>query len=289
MHPAPLLPASLAARADAVASLIRERLDTPERADAHAVRAAGQTDMSFWTGASLSEGYAGLALLHLHASRGARDETDRKRSLDRAFAFVRAAFSATQESPLTHPGLFDGMAGLAFVLQDVSVDEQRFLPSLARLHEQLARHTLAMELPRRSGAVAGHHFDLVYGSAGVLAQLCAAPSTTPLVEQALERCLDHLVWVGNERRWAVGGRLCTGMSHGAAGIAAALAAAWRHGHRLPGQRLVLDRLVEWLLWAGTAEGRRLQWPKELPSDSRVAPGVLPSRCWPWPPRQATRP
>ncbi|MCZ0995289.1 hypothetical protein O1L44_22400 [Streptomyces noursei] len=256
MHPSPLLPPELAARANAVASVIRERLDSPAGADAHAARAAGQSDLSFWNGASLSEGHAGLALLHLHAARTAERGAEGEWSRDRAFSFVRAAFAATQEEALTHPGLFDGTAGLAFVLREVAADEPRFLPSLAALDEQLSRQVLAMELPRRPGAVAAHHYDLVYGCAGVLAHLCHVRPTTPLVEQALQRCLRYLMWVGADQRWAVEGRLDTGMSHGAAGIAAALATAWRHGHRLPGQRLVLDRLVAWLLEVGSRGGRQ---------------------------------
>ncbi|MFD9296559.1 hypothetical protein ACFWB1_15755, partial [Streptomyces goshikiensis] len=107
----PSLPAGLAARAEAVAGLIAERLDTPARADAAAVRAARQSDVSFWASASLSEGHAGLALLHRHAA-------GREEGQGRARAFTRAAFAATGQSPLHHPGLFDGTAGLAFALQD---------------------------------------------------------------------------------------------------------------------------------------------------------------------------
>ncbi|MEU5300503.1 lanthionine synthetase LanC family protein [Streptomyces noursei] len=280
MHPSPLLPPELAARANAVASVIRERLDSPAGADAHAARAAGQSDLSFWNGASLSEGHAGLALLHLHAARTAERGAEGEWSRDRAFSFVRAAFAATQEEALTHPGLFDGTAGLAFVLREVAADEPRFLPSLAALDEQLSRQVLAMELPRRPGAVAAHHYDLVYGCAGVLAHLCHVRPTTPLVEQALQRCLRYLMWVGADQRWAVEGRLDTGMSHGAAGIAAALATAWRHGHRLPGQRLVLDRLVAWLLEVGSRGGRQLQWPRSVPVDPHLDDGdeAVPAWC-----------
>ncbi|WP_149183592.1 lanthionine synthetase LanC family protein [Streptomyces sp. TRM49041] len=270
MHLAP----HLAQRADEVAGLIRERLDTPARADAHAALAARQTDMSFWAGASLSEGHAGLALLHLHAARTAKRAEERERSFERGFSFVRAAFSATLENPLDHPGLFDGTAGLAFVLRDASLDEARFLPSLARLHEKLCRQVLDIDPPRRVGAVSDHDYDLVYGAAGVLGQLCSVQPGAPLAERARERCLQYLLWVGHDQRWAVRGSLDTGMSHGAAGIAAALAAAWRHGHRLPGQRLVMDELVAWLLEVGGG-GRRLQWPRSVPADAHEA---VPAWC-----------
>ncbi|WP_052229906.1 lanthionine synthetase LanC family protein [Streptomyces sp. CT34] len=280
MHPSPLLSTGLAARANAVASLIRERLDSPASADAHAAHAVGQSDVSFWNGASLSEGHAGLALLHLHAAHTAERGEEGKRSRDRAFSFVRAAFAATQENALTHPGLFDGTAGLAFVLRAVSDDEPRFLPSLAALDEQLSRQVLAMELPRHPGVVADHHYDLVYGCAGILAHLCHVRPASPLVEQALQRCLRYLLWVGADRRWAVEGRLDTGMSHGAAGIAAALATAWRHGHRLPGQRLVLDQLVAWLLEVGSSGGRQLQWPRSVPATPHLDAGdeAVPAWC-----------
>ncbi|GHD67359.1 lanthionine synthetase LanC family protein [Streptomyces goshikiensis] len=270
----PPLPAGLAARAEAVAGLIAERLDTPARADAAAVRAARQSDVSFWAGASLSEGHAGLALLHRHAA-------GREEGQGRARAFTRAAFAATGQSPLHHPGLFDGTAGLAFALQDVSRDEPRFLPSLGRLHEQLARQVIDADWPRVPGAVADHHYDLVYGAAGIAVQLCAAAPATPLVEEALERCLRHLVWVAADGNWAVGGRLDTGMAHGAAGIAAALAAAWRRDRRVPGQRAAMEELTGWLLAVGdggTGPGRGgsgagvaggaggLRWSRVVPAD-----------------------
>ncbi|WP_051762346.1 lanthionine synthetase LanC family protein [Streptomyces virginiae] len=258
MSDAALLPPGLAARAGAVADLIGERLATPARADAAAVRAARQTDMSFWSGASLSEGHAGLALLHRHTG------------VDRASAFVRAAFSATRENPLDHPGLFDGTAGLAFALQDVSRDESRFLPGLGRLHEQLARQVIATDWPRLPGAVADHHYDLVYGAAGITVQLCSASPVTSAVEEALDRCLRYLVWVATAGHWAVHGRLDTGMSHGAAGIAAALAAAWRRGRRVPGQRAALDELTAWLLAVGRGGGHGLRWPRTVPADDREA-------------------
>ncbi|MEU2160333.1 lanthionine synthetase LanC family protein [Streptomyces sp. NPDC019208] len=265
MTVAPFLPPDVAARAGAVAALIRERLDTPDRAAAAAARAAEQTDTPFWHGASLSEGHAGLALLHVHAARGAAVGEERDRALQRSFSFVRAAFSATRQKPLAHPGLFEGTAGIAFVLQDISLEEPRFLGSLGGLHEQLGRQVLATPRPRRPGAVADHHYDLLYGSAGVVAHLCSVRPTTPLVERALEKSLRYLVWVATDGRWAVEGRLDTGMSHGAAGIAAALAAAWRRGHRVPGQRAALDEVTEWLLAVGDGGGCRLRWPRSVPA------------------------
>ncbi|MGW3322702.1 lanthionine synthetase LanC family protein [Streptomyces virginiae] len=258
MSDAALLPPGLAARAGAVADLIGERLATPADADAAAVRAARQTDMPFWAGASLSEGHAGLALLHLHTG------------VDRASAFVRAAFSATREDPLDHPGLFDGTAGLAFALQDVSRHESRFVPGLGRLHEQLARQVIATDWPRLPGAVADHHYDLVYGAAGIAVQLCSVTPVTSAVEEALDRCLRYLVWVAAAGHRAVRGRLDTGMSHGAAGIAAALATAWRRGRRVPGQRAALDELTAWLLAVGRGGGHGLRWPRTVPADDGEA-------------------
>ncbi|MFD6230093.1 lanthionine synthetase LanC family protein [Streptomyces sp. NPDC060232] len=276
MTDASLLPADLAGRATAVADLIGERLDTPARADAAAVRAARQTDTPFWAGASLSEGHAGLALLHLHAARStAKAGTgEREKGVERACAFMRAAFCATREEPLDHPGLFDGTAGLAFALQDLCRDEPRLRPSLGRLHEQLARQVLAADWPEQPGAVADHHYDLVYGAAGIAVQLCAAP-TSPVVEEALERCLRYLVWGAATPNRAVAGRLDTGMSHGAAGIAAALATAWRLDRRVPGHRAALDGLTGWLLAVGRGDGRRLQWPRAVPTDDGEA---VPSWC-----------
>ncbi|MFG3507401.1 lanthionine synthetase LanC family protein [Streptomyces sp. NPDC047821] len=275
MNSASFLPPDLAARAESLAALVGERLDTPRRAEEHAERAARQTDLPLWNGSSLSEGHAGLALLHLHAGRA-----------DTAFRFLRAAFDATAHEPLTRPGLFDGTAGLALVLADCCTAEPRFLPSLHALHERLSRQVLHTAWPRREGGVADHEYDLVYGSAGILVHLSTTPHKNPDILRAVEHCLDHLVWLAEETgedtpaRWMISPERCaaygglqstypygyldTGMSHGAAGMAAALAVAWREGHRRPGHREALDRLTDWLLRVGTAGGRDRQWPRAVP-------------------------
>ncbi|MEV3989784.1 lanthionine synthetase LanC family protein [Streptomyces sp. NPDC049837] len=284
MNSAPFLPAGLAERADSLATLVRERLDTPGRAEAHAARAGEQTDLPMWSGSSLSEGHAGLALLHLHAG-----------DHEAAFRFLRAAFDATARSPLTHPGLFDGTAGLALVLEDCCAAEPRFLPSLRALRERLCGQVLHTAWPRREGTVSDHDYDLVYGSAGILSHLSTTPHKTPLVVQAVDHCLDHLVWLGTESdegvpaRWMISperysaygdlavtypyGYLDTGMSHGAAGMAAALAVAWREGHRRPGHREALARLTDWLLAVGTAGGRDRQWPRAVPVTAQGREGT----------------
>lgn len=280
MNPAPTLPTGLAERADTLTALVRERLDTPRRAEAHAARAGGQTDLALWSGSSLSEGHAGLALLHLHAARtGAGDQ-----AREAAFRFLRAAFDATTRTPLAHPGLFDGTAGLALALADCCEDEPRFLPSLHALHERLSRQVRERTWPRRRGTISDHDYDLVYGSAGILVHLSTTPHKSPHVSEAVEHCLDHLVWLAGDEhvlaRWTVSpahyspygeleslyphGYVDTGMSHGAAGMAAALAVAWREGYRRPGHREALTRLTDWLLRVGTAGGRDLQWPRAVP-------------------------
>ncbi|MFD3678429.1 lanthionine synthetase C family protein [Streptomyces sp. NPDC058613] len=284
-----MIPQKLAAQADALASLVRERLHAPDEADRYAALAGRQTDLSLWSGPSLSEGHAGIALLHLHAARTTGDGEDQDRHRDRAFRFLRRAFQDTGENPLTHPGLFDGTAGLALVLSDCRQDEPRFAASLDSLHDRLARQVLATSWPWREGMVSDHDYDVVYGAAGILSYLCATPHKNALLLQAIDHCLDYLIWLGQPQdgrrrppRWTIApdfyspygdravryphGCLDTGMSHGAAGIAAALATAWREGFRRPGQRTALSHVTSWLLETGAAgdRDRERRWRRAVP-------------------------
>ena len=94
-----------------------------------------------------------MALLHLAAARAASDAAARAHALEVAFDYIREAVFGTQIEPLDSPGIFSGTSGLALCLADCCVEEPRFRPSLARLHDSLTEQVLALELPREERGV----------------------------------------------------------------------------------------------------------------------------------------
>ncbi|CAL9552507.1 hypothetical protein SUDANB15_04441 [Streptomyces sp. enrichment culture] len=274
------LPAPLAERARGAAGRITDALRGPELLPALAARAADQSDDAVWDGSSLSHGHAGLALLHLYAARGGGGAA----AHDRAFAFLRAAFEATEREPVPEPGMFGGTSGLALALADCTADEPRFRPSLDRLHERLADQVLAVGRP--SGAVSDHDYDTVNGAAGVLAHLCTIDAPSPRTREATDLTLDFLLRLsgadGPPYAMAVAphrypldeyradyphGYLNLGLSHGVPGVAAALAAALRAGLRVPETRAALRRLVDWLLAVRLNDARGPLWARGVPLDA----------------------
>ncbi|MFB9346865.1 lanthionine synthetase C family protein [Streptomyces heliomycini] len=263
---------ALVRRARTAVSQVVAATATPAQLDDLALRAAEQSDTSgAWYPPSLTHGLAGSALLHLYAARAGLGEPET------AYTHIREAVLSTQIEPLEHHGLFAGTSGLALALTDVARDEPRFGPSLDRLNEQLAEQILAAPPHRIERSVSDLDYDLVTGAAGTLAHLGAVPDPSPQVAEAVAVLVDHLVWLagpaetdGTPHRWLITpahyppvgdyhfryphGYLNLGLSHGAPGVAAALAAAWEAGHRRPGQREAVAHLTRWIRdRAGTDE------------------------------------
>ncbi|MEU1936217.1 lanthionine synthetase C family protein [Streptomyces coeruleorubidus] len=274
------LPAPLTARARQAADRVADALAGPHLLPELAARAAAQSDDAVWDGSSLSHGHAGLALLHLHAARAGGGRA----AYDRAFAFLRAAFEHTETEPVPEPGMFGGTSGLALALADCAADEPRFRPSLDRLHERLADQVLAVDRP--SGAVADHDYDAINGAAGVLAHQCTVDSPSPRMREATDRTLDFLLRLstGDGPPYALAvaprwypldeyrddyphGYLNLGLSHGVPGVAGALAAALRAGHRAPETRTALRGLVDWLLAVRLTDAQGPLWARGVPLDA----------------------
>lgn len=253
-----------ASRAREFAELIVRRTGTTEDVLALAARSAEQaTYPAGWYMPGLSHGHAGLALLHLEAARtGIADH-------DLAFGYVREAFAATELEPLEGPGLFGGTSGLALALAECAKDEPRFAPSLWRLHDQLAQQVIDNVYPTVERAVSDEHYDLITGAAGTLAYLSSVHEPDAKSVTAIELLADYLIWLSEPsddehtpRRWLLTpqsyppldtyhqkyphGYLNLGLAHGVPGVVAALASAWRAGHRRPGHRAAMDALTSWI-------------------------------------------
>ncbi|MEE1926766.1 lanthionine synthetase C family protein [Streptomyces sp. TRM 70351] len=275
---------ALVRRARAAISQVVAATTTPAQLDDLALRAAEQSDTSgAWYPPSLTHGLAGSALLHLYAARAGLGDPDT------AYAHIREAVLSTQVEPLEHHGLFAGTSGLALALADVTRDEPRFVLSLDRLNEQLAEQVLAAAPHRVERAVSDLDYDLVTGAAGTLAHLCAVPVPSARVGEAVAVLVDHLVWLAGPaetedtpHRWLITpahyppvgdyhakyphGYLNLGLSHGAPGVAAALAAAWEAGHRRPGHREAVAHLTCWIRDRAGADAYGPFWGEGVPVD-----------------------
>ncbi|MFF7355370.1 lanthionine synthetase C family protein [Streptomyces filipinensis] len=256
---------TLIERAHRAVRLIAERTSTTGQVTELALTAAEQSAHPVvWYPPSLSHGQAGTALLHLYTARAGLGDRDA------AFEHIREAVLGTRVVPLEVPGIFGGTSGLALALADCAHDEPRFLPSLHRLHEQLAAQVLDTGYPAVERAVTDADYDWISGAAGILAYLVSIENPSPAVREAVGRLLDYLVWlsepaqtrntphrwllvpdvyppVGNDHDRYPHGYLNLGFSHGVPGIAAALAAAAASGHRHPGLDSAVATFTTWIL------------------------------------------
>ncbi|SBT89782.1 Lanthionine synthetase C-like protein [Streptomyces sp. DI166] len=275
---------SLTERAHRAVRLVAERTATTDQVAELALTAAEQAVHPVgWYPPSLSHGQAGTALLHLYAARAGLGDRET------AFTHIREAVLSTRVVPLENPGIFGGTSGLALALADCAADEPRFLPSLHRVHEQLAAQVLDTDYRAVERVLSDADYDWIGGAAGVLAYLATVEDPSPAVREAVRRLLDYLVWLSEPaqaertpRRWLlvpdayppVGdyharyphGYLNLGYSHGVPGVAAALAAAVAAGHRHPGLESAVATLTSWILGHRTADEFGPLWHDGVPVD-----------------------
>ncbi|MCO1575630.1 lanthionine synthetase C family protein [Crossiella sp. SN42] len=240
-----------------------------------------------WYFPSFGYGHAGIAVLHVLAAAAAPDEEERTRSMETGFTFIREAVAGTRAQPLQAPGMFSGTSGLALCVAACAEAEPRFWPSVHRLHDQLAAQAIGMSLPRVERQVSDSDYDMITGAAGILAYLCSITAPGDALRAAIDHVLDYLVWLSEPprdltltRRWLIdpqfcvqpgrdpddfpGGYLNLGMAHGIPGVLAALAAAWRAGHRRPGHEQALRRIVDWLLQVRRDDAHGPVWATDIP-------------------------
>ncbi|MBO8195707.1 lanthionine synthetase C family protein [Streptomyces oryzae] len=152
----------------------------------------------------LGEGAPGVAL----ALRYAAEVFGEQSYLKAGHLQLRRTAETSATAPLHEVGLFSGTAGVVWVVSEYARLEPRYLPALTTMTDQLARQTLALELPLAAGSVASHHYDAIAGTAGQLAGLLKAADVlggppTAAAREAAERLVDHLLDLGEEE----GGRL----------------------------------------------------------------------------------
>jgi hypothetical protein len=190
-----------------------------------------------WRARELSSGYTGLALACGHLDRCFPDcDWDRV-----AHQYLRAAFDGASFVNVSGPGLFQGLAGVAFVVDYLSRDGTRYASMLAAAERELIPETLG--LCRRVALIENgcefHLFDVISGLAGVgLYLLRRQAKLDPSV--ALHPVIDGIVALARRRStppaWHTpadrlpasmlelypDGNLNCGMAHGLPGVLAFL-------------------------------------------------------------------
>ncbi|MEV5648826.1 lanthionine synthetase C family protein [Nocardia sp. NPDC052254] len=254
--------------------------------------------------AGLASGYSGCALALLYAGQvmNAPDLTESARAL------LKQAADSTTVHPLHQPGLHNGLCGFTAVLAEFADQEPRYLPTLARLADQLGTRLLEIpEIPAGNG-LPFTAYDLISGAAGQLATtvrlLTMMDSPPESIRNAADRLTDYLMhitdideqgrpgWLITPDQYPIGfswygkrsphGMYNLGLAHGMPGILAALCAAVGAGI---GGAPVAERVRELALWLSehtckTAAGPA--WPTAFnarPGDRTLEydPDIRPAR------------
>lgn len=282
-----VLPASLAAQARELSSLIGQRLADPDAVASVTQHAEQQSGFPFaFGGPSLGNGFGGLALLHWYLARAADDDGHADRWRRVAHREIRSAAESTRAFPVASPGLIDGSAGFAYVLSDCARDEPRYGRTLHALNDNLAGQVLALPWPQDGAGLRAESYDVIGGAAGVLNYLCRVPEPSEPVRAAVTTLVRYLVWLGGQPepaspmpRWFIGpdcfplpeyrqqyphGYLNSGLSHGVPGPLGALATAWQHGHRVDGQLEAIRHMASWLQRVAQVDEWGPSWPNGVP-------------------------
>jgi lantibiotic modifying enzyme len=185
---------------------------------------------------SLYAGTPGVVLFFLELARATGDRSyldDAARGALTVMASATSAASPLTTAPARGAGLWEGLAGSAFVLQETAkaTGDRRFSDGARRVTEMIVQRAK----PAGAGVEWGDTTDIISGSAGTgLFLLYAArefdqPALTQLAGRAGLRLIELARKEGSGLKWAMDPkfpRLMPNFSHGTAGIAYFLAALY---------------------------------------------------------------
>jgi hypothetical protein len=236
---------------------------------------------TYWQPVSLAQGDAGLAVSCAH--------------LDACFAgegwdtvahqYLQIAAADAQRVGSFAPGLFDGLAGLAFATWALSRGGTRYGQLLAAIDDALLPHVAAQadRVSRGDGGAGVGEFDVISGLTGLGAYLlCRAESAAAAA--ALDRVLQALVELalpteGAPAWWT---HLDCGMAHGVSGSLALMALASSHGRSARGLDEAVAGVARWLTDHRVDDRWGPNWPRPVAltaeGDAVATPGCHPARA-----------
>lgn len=275
------LPFFLAERAVEVAVEVGRRVTDPDR--------LGELDHDLWPW--IATGDAGIALLcgQLGWDRVAHE-------------FLTSAVRKVERYETPFVGLFEGLGGIAFAANALSLGGTRYQRLLAALSARIAKGDTE-RVNALVDAPAGPSiwtFDVISGVTGTGAYFLSRLDD-PQARETLESILTGLValcaeqdglphWYtppfashgdpGITERLPMGNLNC-GLSHGIAGPIALLALASRAGVTVPGQREGLAFAAEWLAAHRVQDDWGVNWPMAVPLRLLVPDPPPPARRSAW--------
>jgi hypothetical protein len=195
-------------------------------------------------------------------------------------------------------GLFDGVAGLAFVAERLAAGRTRYGTLLTAIDDAIAGAVAATSarLGRMNGMPVAA-WDLISGITGIGAYLLTRREQ-PAARAALDEILAALIELTSETegapRWATPpehlhedmlasapvGNLNCGLAHGAPGPLALMALALEEGVEVSGQADAARRLADWVAGQGQPGSFGPEWPAAIPvGDAHGKKHALPRPGW----------
>lgn len=192
-------------------------------------------------------------------------------------------------------GLFDGLAGLAFSVFQLSRQGTRYCSLHAQLHDLVVAEGLTHVRAIRSRVhLSASDYDLISGATGLGVYALTAVQA-PGSLRLLEECLDFIasrsladsslpsffIYPAQIESPSMGrnypqGYLDCGTAHGMAGPIALLALALEEGFERPAWRAALCSMVEWLTAQGQTTAFGVNWPFAVANDSGA---VIARAAW----------
>lgn len=277
-----MITGDLAAEVVQVARDVSIRLSSPEQVAVAATIARGQTSFpnsTHWIPYSISQGYAGLAVLWGYLDACFPLEGWDIIGREHLNLAVRGA-EAVSGLP---PGIFSGLSGLAFGALQLSRNGTRYQRLLDTLDQTIVPRTVAM-----SESFRGQHnglgfgdFDAISGLAGVGAYLLCrrdrpvvATALSGAIESLIELAKDEealprwytppeLLWDDSVRAIYPHGNLNCGLAHGIPGPLALLSLELQYGASTPGLRQSIARIADWLSQNRCDDLWGINWPNAV--------------------------
>ena len=270
---------------------VSQRLRTPDAVEAAAAIARTQTAFprsTHWIPYTISQGYAGLAVLWGYLDSCFVNEGWDVTGREHLELAVRYAETAG-DLPL---GLFSGLSGLAFGALQLSRGGTRYRRLLTRLDDAICDQAipLADALRVQHNGVTVGEFDVISGLSGVGAYLlCRRDQPGPsaalssvisaLVELASDEATvprwvtpAELLWDEGMKEIYPDGNLNCGLAHGIPGPLAFLSQSLREGLTTDGLPRAITRMADWLCENRCDDTWGINWPNAVPVDLSDGPG-----------------
>lgn len=275
----PVLTGDLAAEAVRVARDVSVRLNTPGKVTQAAAAAQAQTQFGRflrWTPYTISQGYAGLAVLWGYLDSCFSEEGWDLTGREQLALAVRGA----EGVPGIPVGLFSGLSGLAFSAWQLSRQGTRYRRLLTTLDQEIVPQVFALanDLRHQRNGIGVGEFDAISGLSGVGAYLLCRhdqPGTTDALQALVEAFVSMLeeengipkwhtppafLWDDELRKAYPYGNLNCGLAHGIPGPLAVLSLALRAGLSTSGLPHAIIRIADWLCEHRCDDSWGVNWP-----------------------------